>query len=100
MKVWIAAALALLLGACAVDYPMLGSQSPVDTFLHGYGPAVKKFPGPDGRTGYSIQCGSGARAGECYQAAAKLCSGGYEVLTRGENYDGAVMDVLCRTSPQ
>ncbi len=44
------------------------------------GCAVQPLPtnGADGQQGYAISCISGIE--QCYQKAAKLCSGGYDII--------------------
>lgn len=87
---------ALVAGGCAAgEHPLQGDV--LHTALYGLGPAVKEFPGPDGQKGYSIVCATGARSSECYEAAAKVCNGKYEILARGNVDDKGALDVVCKT---
>lgn len=46
------------------------------------------FVGPNGKTAYSIRCGSSSRALEnCYQQASAACPGGYNVVERSSGYE-------------
>ncbi|SEH41117.1 hypothetical protein SAMN05192544_1001303 [Paraburkholderia hospita] len=51
--------------------------------LAGCAAGVERMQTPDGREGYSIECGGSAYSwAKCYKAATKACPAGYDVLTR------------------
>lgn len=89
----------LALGGCSTGELPLAADDPVKAFFYGT-PQAQPFPGPNGRTGYSIECAGGSRSAECFEAAVKVCDGQYEVMTRGQVGEMAVVDVLCGTSPR
>jgi len=94
MKASVVVVALLALGGCAAKYPL--ERSPLDAVLYGLGPQAKEFPGPDGRRGFSIACAGGARSSECYEAAAKVCDGKYDILARGNVEGDGALDVVCK----
>ncbi|PNG50264.1 hypothetical protein WDL1P1_00309 (plasmid) [Variovorax sp. WDL1] len=57
--------------------------------LHGCAISSKPIPGPNGRTAYTVKCGS-AVLHACYEEAAKLCPQGYSLVDRQDGPNGIV----------
>ncbi len=98
MKRLVVVAVLVLAGCSTAEQPLAGGD-PLKAFFMGT-PQAKSFSGPDGRKGYSIECAGGVRASECFDAASNACGGEYELITRGQVGDVAVVDVLCGASRQ
>ena len=50
----------------------------------------RQIQGPDGNPAYFIKCGS-AVIDACYEKAAEVCPGGYDMLDRGSNPNAVLM---------